>query len=114
MTARQDRGNAGTHWTFAYLKFSFATDQRGIADFHTGHVCDGIKLSGCALDWNSKIACPNDFRFSYRRRRFDRLARRGSEREHEHEHETAGALRVHHDQSTINYQPSTFPSRLST
>src|SRR5262245_17567780 len=118
MPARQDRSNTGAHRAFTNLKFSFTANQRRITDLNARHIGDRVKLSRCSVEWNPKITRANCLAFNNRRggRMLDRLAREGVEHKHkqENEHET-GALGVHGDQSTINYQPSTpkaFASRL--
>jgi len=48
-------GDAGTNGTFANFEFAFAGDERGVADFDSLHVGDGVVGAGCAVEGNAEI-----------------------------------------------------------
>ncbi len=54
--ARMNRGDAGANWALADLEFAFAGDERGVADFDSFHVGDGIVGAGGAVERNAEIA----------------------------------------------------------
>ena len=111
VSARNDRGHPGAHWTVANIEFAFAADQSRVADFHAAHVSDGIKFSRRSFEWNAELARPDNLVFRCRswRRRFLRLARRRIDHDYEHErqHEKNAVPRFHfrfNQLSTTNHQ----------
>src|SRR2546421_6687163 len=50
VSARNDCGNAGADRAFAGDKFSFATNDRGIADFYAGYIGDGVEMTGRTIE----------------------------------------------------------------
>src|SRR6266446_1143287 len=76
MSARNDCGHAGPDWSFTNHKFSFATNDRGVTNFDTNDVGDGVELTGRAIERNAEISCEHGFLVRCRsyRRGFLRLA----------------------------------------
>jgi hypothetical protein len=109
VSARNDCRYPGSHRAFADFKFAFAIDQRGVADFDTSHIGNGIERPRRAFKRNAQIPRTRLFAFCGRPcgRGFLRLACRSIERdcEREGEQEASKPLRCH--RSSINYQLST-------
>src|SRR6266699_5689495 len=106
MPPRQDSGNASAHRAFINLKFSFAADQRRIADLDARDIGDRVKFPRRALKWNTDIPRTDLLALGCRSRwrRFLRFATLcvDCEQEQEHEHGRGKAFRCHF--RSINYQ----------
>jgi len=50
-----DRGNAGTHGSFADYELTLARDERGVADFYTFYVGYGVVWAGSAIERDAQI-----------------------------------------------------------
>ena len=57
LTARQNSSDAGAHWTFTDLQFSFAGNKRGVTDGYAGNIGDGVERAGRAVKRDTEIAC---------------------------------------------------------
>src|ERR1041385_3604397 len=63
VSTRNDCCNAGAHRAFAYFQFSFATDQRRVADLHTGNIRNRVQFPRGAIERHAEIARANNFDF---------------------------------------------------
>jgi hypothetical protein len=105
MPARQDRSNTGAYRTFPDFQFSFAGDQRRIADFDTRNIGDRVELSRYPFEWNPEIARPNYLAFNNRcgGRMLYRLTRGGTERDHCHKQSSKASTPLRCHLPPINY-----------
>ncbi len=54
--ARENGGDTGAYRTFSYLELAAAGDERGVADFDTLDVGDGVVGAGRAVEGDAEIA----------------------------------------------------------
>jgi hypothetical protein len=98
VSARNDRGHAGAHWTFADLEFSLAANQGRKPDFNPGDIRDRVQLSWNAIERNSESAGADGW-FRWRRRlRFSRQKQRG-----EKKHGAKERKRLHFDPTRMSW-----------
>jgi hypothetical protein len=55
-SARMNGRDASTNWSLADFEFTFAGDERGVADFDSLDVGDGVVGAGSAIEGNAEIA----------------------------------------------------------
>src|SRR6476660_483355 len=55
LSARKNRGDPGAHGALADLQFSFARNQRSMADDDAGNISDGIERAGRAVKRDAEI-----------------------------------------------------------
>ena len=54
--AGMDCGDSGADGAFANYEFALAGDERGVADFDSFNVCDGVVGAGSAVEGDAEIA----------------------------------------------------------